>query len=529
MKNTKAADSKGTISKPARPGVSPRDGDLQSPWLNESPVSLNSANVTTETYDALIVGAGITGITAALLLQKAGRKCLVVDAHTVGFGTTGGTSAHINTFADTTYAEAESAFGEEGAQLFKDAINEGKSIIEENIKTYKIDCDFEPKKGYVFAENDDEVKELNELYEGTKKAGVDISYTEGVPTPLTFKKAVVLEGQAQFHPIKYVTALAKEFIKAKGVILENTKIEGLEHVEEIHMAKAGPLVIRARKVIYATHIPPGLTSLNFRCAPYRSYVLGVKLKGNNYPDALIYDMQEPYHYYRTHNIDGQQLLIAGGNDHKTGHDDPEKAFDDLEKYIRKHYQVSSVKYRWSSQYYIPVDGFPYIGQMPDASEGVYCATGFNGNGMMLGTISGKTLSDLVLNNGSKYEKIFSPSRLKPVAGFSEFVKENADVAYHFVADRLSIKDTDSLKRIAPGSGKVVDVDGKKVAAYRDDEGNFHTLNPVCTHAKCIVNWNPEEKSWDCPCHGARYDINGRVLTGPAIVDLQHIELAPATE
>jgi len=253
-------------------------------------------------------------------------------------------------------------------------------------------------------------------------------------------------------------------------------------------------------------------------------VLGVKLKGTNYPNALIYDMQEPYHYYRTHNIDGQDLLIAGGNDHKTGHDDAEKALDDLEKYIGKHYPVSSVKYKWSSQYYVPDDGFPYIGQMPDATGGVFCATGFNGNGMMLGTISAKILTDLVTGVPSRYEKIFSPSRIKPVAGFAEFIKENADVAYHLVADRFTIKDTDSLKRLQPGSGQVLDVDGKKVAAYRDEEGIFHTLSPVCTHAKCIVNWNAGEKSWDCPCHGARYDIDGNVLTGPATRGLEQLNL-----
>jgi nitrite reductase/ring-hydroxylating ferredoxin subunit len=235
-------------------------------------------------------------------------------------------------------------------------------------------------------------------------------------------------------------------------------------------------------------------------------------------------MQEPYHYFRSHTIDGQLLLLVGGNDHKTGHDDPEKAFEDLEKYTRKHYQVSSVKYKWSSQYYIPADGFPYIGQMPEEAGGVYCATGFNGNGMMLGSISARILCDLILSQNSKYKDIFSPSRIKPIAGFTEFITENADVAYHFVADRLSIKETDSLKRIQPGSGKVVEVDGKNIAAYRDEEGNFHTLNPVCTHARCVVNFNPEEKSWDCPCHGARYDIEGKVLTGPARRDLQRIEL-----
>jgi Rieske Fe-S protein len=171
-----------------------------------------------------------------------------------------------------------------------------------------------------------------------------------------------------------------------------------------------------------------------------------------------------------------------------------------------------------------VDGFPYVGQMPEASKGVFCATGYNGNGMMLGSIAGKILADLIQGKESKYEHIFSPSRLKPVAGFTAFVQENADVAYHFVADRFNIHETDSLKRIQPGSGKVVEVDGNKIAAYRDDNGKIFALNPVCTHAGCIVNWNGEEKSWDCPCHGARYDINGQVLTGPATLSLSRIDL-----
>ncbi|MBL4678069.1 MAG: FAD-dependent oxidoreductase, partial [Mucilaginibacter sp.] len=252
-------------------------------------------------------------------------------------------------------------------------------------------------------------------------------------------------------------------------------------------------------------------------------VLAVKLKGNTYPNALVYDMQVPYHYFRTHVIDGEKLLIAGGNDHKTGHDEPEKAFADLEKYLRDNYDVSSVKYRWSSQYYVPVDGFPYIGQMPEAAKGIYCATGYNGNGMMLGSIAGKILSDLVQGKDNKYADIFSPSRLKPIAGFTAFVQENADVAYHFLADRFGIHETDSLKRLSPGTGQVVEVGGKKIAAYRDDSGKIHALSPVCTHAGCIVNWNGEEKSWDCPCHGARYDIDGKVLTGPATLNLATID------
>src|ERR1700759_2214063 len=186
------------------------------------------------------------------------------------------------------------------------------------------------------------------------------------------------------------------------------------------------------------NMPPNINLFNFECAPYRSYVMAVKLKSGKYPDALIYDSQEPYHYVRSHTIDGEQLLLAGGLDHKTGHEDPEKAFEELEKYIRKYYSVSSVQYKWSSQYYVPVDGLPYIGKMPMEPKGIYCATGYNGNGMMLGSVAGKILADLVAGKGNKYEELFSPGRIKPVDSFSEFVKENADVAYHFVTDRLGV-------------------------------------------------------------------------------------------
>jgi glycine/D-amino acid oxidase-like deaminating enzyme/nitrite reductase/ring-hydroxylating ferredoxin subunit len=502
-----------------------RDGQHLSPWQSSLPGIEGTANPDPgKIYDCIIIGAGITGITSALMLRNSGKDVILIDAHNACYGTTGGTSAHINTFADTTYTETESAFGEEGAKLFAGAVNSGFDIIRENIKTYNIDCDFEERPGYVYAEDDDQVNQLKDLYEGAIKVDVPILYVEKIPIPIPFKKAVLLPGQAQFHPVKYLQALLQAYIKAGGLIVENTKIQDIKTENGIHTAKSGERNFKSTSIIYATHTPPGINVFSFRCAPYRSYVLGVKLKGNSYPKALIYDMQDPYHYFRTHEIDGQELLLVGGNDHKTGHDDPEKAFEDLEKYTRKYFNVSSVKYKWSSQYYIPVDGLPYVGQIPFYADGIYCATGYNGNGMMLGSISAHILADTIMGKQHPYASLFSTSRIKPVDGFTEFVKENADVVYHFVADRLSVHETDSLKRLKPGTGKVVKFDGRKVAAYRDEKGEIHALNPVCTHAACIVNWNAEEKSWDCPCHGARYDIEGRVLNGPAERDLPKITL-----
>lgn len=495
----------------------PRDGALESPWQTDLPTVTQKPTLNSDekVFDCAIIGGGITGLTTALLLQQKGKQTVIAEAHTIGFGTTGGTSAHINTFADTTYAEAESAFGEEGAKLFAEAITGGFQLIKKNIDTLRIDCDYAPRTGYLYAENDDEVKQLADICQGALKAGVAVQYTSEVPTPVNFKQALAFGGQAQFHPLKYLKGLQSAYLEAGGTILENTQIETVKTENDIHTIIAAGRQIQATAVVYATHMPPNINVFNFQCAPYRSYVMAVKLKSGKYPDALIYDSQEPYHYVRTHAIDGEVLLLVGGLDHKTGHEDPQKAFEELEKYIRKYYNVSSVKYQWSSQYYVPVDGLPYIGQMPLAAEGIYCATGYNGNGMMLGSVAGQILSDLVAGQESRFEKLFDPGRIKPADSFSEFVKENADVAYHFVADRFGIHETDSLKRLDNGQGKLVEVDGKKIAAYKDGNGTIHSLSPVCTHAACIVNWNSEEKTWDCPCHGARYDIDGNVLTGPA--------------
>jgi len=501
--------------------ITTRDGDNISLWQAARKTAPTGMGADTE-YDAVVVGGGITGITTALLLQEAGKKCLVVDAHTVGFGTTGGTSAHINTFADTTYKEAENAFGEEGAQLFADGINEGFALIRTNIEKYKIECDFEEKDGYVYAEDEKQMEELRDLYEGATKVGVPVNFTKEVPTTIPYKEALIFSGQAQFHPLKYLFALEQAFIAAGGSVLENMKITKVTAAGQGHIVETEVGVeIKAQHVVYATHMPPGINMANFRCAPYRSYVLGVILADKNYPGALVYDMQEPYHYFRTHEVRGQKYLVVGGNDHKTGHDDPAKAFAALEKYVRKHYDVADVTYKWSSQYYVPVDGFPYIGRMP-SSQTIYCATGYNGNGMMLGSLSAKIISDLILERENRYEKIFSPARSKPIAGFEEFVKENADVVYQFIAGRLSGNVRASLDRMKNDHGELVEYDGHQLAVYRDDMGDLHILNPVCTHAKCIVNWNATERTWDCPCHGARYDIDGKVLTGPATRDLEQI-------
>lgn len=502
-----------------------RDGANSSLWqtgITAQPTG-NGTVTSSQIFDTLIVGAGITGLTTALLLQKEGRQCIVADAHSPGYGTTGGTSAHINTFADTTFAEVESDFGQEEARQFAGAIAESVALIHKLVETYGIDCDFEWKQGYVYAETEQETKQLDDLYQSALRAGVAAQPAPDAPAPLPFQKAVVFEKQAQFHPLKYILALQKAFTELGGVVVENTLIDHIDSNDEYHAAYAGEREIRAKSVVYATHIPPGgINVLHFRNAPYRSYVIAATLKDNSYPDALIYDMQDPYHYFRTHIIDGQKYLVSGGHDHKTAHGDPEQAFADLIEYTKKCYPVDKIAKQWSAQYYVPADGLPYIGQMPGASGGIYVATGFNGNGMILGTVSAIVLSELISEGTSPYEKLFDPGRVKPVAGFTEFVKENADVVGLFVGDRFGIEEIESLGDIPAGSGKIVEYGGHKLGIYKQENGEVALIDPVCTHAGCIVQWNDSEKSWDCPCHGARFNCYGEVLTGPARKPLEKI-------
>ena len=502
-----------------------RDSFTKSPWQD---VQLNwqpeQATITDTIFDAIIVGGGITGITTAVLLQKAGKKCLLVESKTLGFGTTGGTTAHLNTFFDTSFHDIEKDFGEHAATLMANAGKETLSLIKKIIDDYAIECDFEYKDAYVYAEDNKETSDLVKILAASRKAGVNALEQRDNKVPVPFQMSVLFPDQAQFHPLKYIYELAKIFVEDGGLILENTFIHKSEFKDGVLAAVSDSLALKTSNIIYATHMPPGINILDFRCAPYRSYVLGVRLKNEDYPDALVYDMQEPYHYFRTHEINGQKHLIVGGEDHKTGHEDPEKAFENLTAYAKKYYYVDSIPYQWSAQFYVPADGLPYIGLLPGGIDHVYIATGYNGNGMTLGTLAGKIISDQILGIANPYQELLSPSRIKPIAGFEEFVTENADVAFHFVADRLSLAGIESLAEIMPGTGKIVKYKNEKLAIYKDNDGKITALSPICTHAKCIVNFNPVEKSWDCPCHGGRYTISGEVLTGPPRRNLSRIEL-----
>ncbi len=508
-----------------------RDGAAISLWQYEIPDYETKHNaLPASLFDVVIVGGGITGINTALLLQKSGKSCLLLEANTLGFGTTSGTTAHLNTLLDTPYSVIEKNFGEKNAQLTAAAAKNALALIKENISTYTIDCGYEEQAAYMYAQDEKQEKELAEIMEATAKAGVEVSYVTEIPVPVPFTKAIKVPGQGKFHPIDYIFALAKQFEEAGGTILQHCRVMNWHNNEPIGIETTLGTV-EARKLVFATHIPPGVSVLHLRCAPYRSYAMAVELSDDKYPDNLAYDMYDPYHYHRTQKVRGKDYLIVGGEDHKTAHEENTNAcLLHLEAYVRKFYAVKEVAFKWSSQYFEPVDGLPYIGHVPEHPKGnIYVATGFGGNGMTWSHVSALLLHDMITGVESPYEDLFKPARIKPVAGFTSFVSENADVVKELVKGIFTKEKIESLSDLAPGEGKVVSYEGEKIALYKDEQGGLHAVNPTCPHLKCSVSWNTAEKSWDCPCHGARYNYDGKLITGPAAHDLTKINLEELSE
>lgn len=502
-----------------------RDGFLESLWQAGTESLLSDKNLPREMPDVIIVGGGITGLTTGLQLQKAGKFCILLEAQNIGFGTSGGTTAHLNNFFDTPFHEIEKNFGEQGAELTAQAARNALELISRNVREYSIDCEFKEVPGYIFSKTEEQDKELEKIKKSLTKYKVSCNESGSIPVPVTFRQAISVDKQAQFNPVHYIYRLAREFQKAGGMIFQNCRVIDVTSKDDTVTATSTLGKIEARNLVYATHIPPGVNILHFKCAPYRSYALALTLKGKSYPEAVAYDLDDPYHYYRSQQKDGITYLIAGGEDHKTAHEaNTEVRFKNLLAHVSKYFDVDNVAYRWSSQYFESADGLPYIGHLPGNAANIYTATGFGGNGMIYGTFSALLLSDLICGNKNEFATLFSPARIKPIAEFSAMAKEASDVVSRFIGDRIAVSEIEGLNELANGEAKVVKYQDYKVALYKDEAGKIHATNPACPHVSCFVSWNNAEKSWDCPCHGSRFSYDGTLLTGPARKDLEKFKM-----
>ncbi len=477
------------------------------------------------TVDVAVVGAGITGLTTALLLTRAGRSVAVLEADRIGAGTTGGTSAHVTQVLDHRYKDLASKFGADGARQVATSTGTALAQIAALVAEEAIDCDFARVPGYLYAESEKDVDQIDEELEGACRAGVAAERAADLPLPFPVAAAVRFPQQARFHPTAYLAGLAAAVQKRGGRIFEGTRAVGTEGGERCRVETAHGTVT-AGSVVLATHTPAGFNVLQTELEPMRSYVLAARLAdGREVPDGLFWDTADPYHYTRRQPDPAGDLLIVGGADHPTGHqDDTAACYRDLERYVRERWPVAAIEHRWSSQFYEPVDGLPFIGESP-LGQNVLVATGYSGTGLVLATLAAMLLSDAIAGRENPWADLYRTTRFKPLAGGPKLVSLSLGVARRFVGDRLAAPRLEDLSQVAAGEGGVFEVDGDKVAVSRDAGGEVRAVSAVCTHAGCIVHWNTAVQTWDCPCHGGRFTPRGEVIEGPPVKGLETVDVS----
>lgn len=498
-------------------------GTTISPWMTTADVPSYPPLDSDAECDVSIVGAGIAGLSIAYTLAGAGKSVIVLDDGPIGGGETGRTTAHLTWALDDYYVEIEKVHGADGARVAAESHRSAVDRVEAIVRQERIDCEFERVDGYWFSARPDDDRLLDAEAAAAIRAGaghVDrLGAVPGVPFQTT--AALRFANQAQFHPLKYLTGLARAFVRLGGRIHCGSHVAGFEQRPKRPQVKTKDKhTVTADSVVFATNSPVNdWVTMHTKQSAYRTYVIGVRVPRNSIPRALYWDTLNPYHYVRlAPGTDGEPLLIVGGEDHKTGQaHDLEGRFGALLEWTRRHFPMAGdIAYRWSGQVLEPNDYMGFIGRNP-GSENVFIATGDSGQGMTHSTIAGMIIPDLILGVENRWAKLYDPARVTPRSAVP-FLRETVNVAAQY-ADWLTPGEVSSPDEIKPGTGAVMREGTKKYAVYRDDDGALHTRSAVCPHLFCIVDWNSVEKTWDCPCHGSRFDRFGKVINGPANGDL----------
>ena len=469
--------------------------------------------------DVCVIGAGIAGVSAAYCLSREGLSVALLDDGPVAGGMTSRTSAHLSNAVDDRYVEIERRHGPEGARIVAESHSAAIDLIERVVAREGIDCGFERLNGYLFQAPNADPDLLSRELAAAQRAGVPgvqkVSRIDGAP--FQSGPALQFSRQAVFHPTKYLTGVAAAAERAGVRIFCSTHAREIESERGPCVHTANGFRVRAARVVVATNSPINdRFAIHTKQAPYSTYVIAARVPPDTVPRALYWDTADPYHYVRLRTLpDGGEVLIVGGEDHKAGHaDDGDQRFGRLEEWARERFPVGAITHRWSGQVMEPADGVAFIGRNPGDDDGIFIATGDSGLGLTHGTIAGILLTDLIFGRTSRWAELYDPAR-KMTSAPLEYAKQNLDVAGKYVADRLKGGEIADAAALQPGDGAVLRKGLKQIAAYRDENGSLHECSAVCPHLGCIVQFNSVEKTWDCPCHGSRFDYKGNVVVGPA--------------
>jgi glycine/D-amino acid oxidase-like deaminating enzyme/nitrite reductase/ring-hydroxylating ferredoxin subunit len=485
--------------------------------------------------DVCVVGAGIAGLMSAYLLSKAGKSVIVLDDGPVAAGQTERTSAHLSNAIDDRFYEIERMHGEEGARICYQSHTAAIELLEQVSREEKIDCDFRRIDGLLFPLPSDAADELEKELAAAQRAGFTGAEIRNDVTLAgrSRGRCIRFPNQGRFQPLKFIYGLARVLDRRGVKIYTGCRVKDVQGLDakKGEPARAtiddGPAAVTADSIIVATNTPAPINDwmgIYTKQSPYRTYIVAAQIPKGSFEDVLYWSNwvnDEFYYYVRVDPRSGHDLLIIGGEDHKVGQmPEGDSPFDKLEAWARKEFPIiERFVNRWSGQVQEPTDHVAFIGKAPTKGDNVYVITGDSGMGLTHGTLGARLVSDLILGRPNPWAKLYDPSRKSLT---SDFVSENLNAMKRFAVDYFTGGDVDSEADVPAGHGAIVREGLKKIACYRDENGIAHRMNAACTHLKCVVQWNHEERSWDCPCHGSRFDPTGKVVMGPAIDDLERI-------
>ncbi|MFP8952041.1 FAD-dependent oxidoreductase [Natrialbaceae archaeon A-arb3/5] len=500
-------------------------GEPTSLWLATTPddharraESMESVGLEADrTVDVAVIGAGIAGISTAIELRERGQTVAVVERDRVASGVTGKSTAKLTSQHGEIYDHLRREFGHRQAKQYARVQEASIDTVEERIDDLGIDCGFERQPSYLYSNEPDAMRREADA---ATAAGLAATYVTSVPPFERAQAGVRFDEQAWFHPQKYLLAIADELREDEGAtVAERTRVTDVSPGSPCRV-QTEDATITARRVVVATGFPILDRAGYFaRLSPKRSYVLGVRIDGRP-PEGMYYRTGDNYRSVRTHRDEDGELLLVGGENHKTGQGgSTAERYRRLLGWARERFPVESVAYHWSTQDYKPVDKVPLVGRAGAGAENVFVATGFRGWGMTNGVAAGRLLADIITGETPPERELFDPLRFTPKTSLGSAVTENADAASEFATDWLQTLLSPDLSSLDPGEGRVLRRGGKPVACARDEDGRLHATSAVCTHMYCLVEWNDAECSWDCPCHGSRFEPDGAVIEGPANEDL----------
>lgn len=505
--------------------------DNQSVWQS-FPLETNFPELLTEmTVDVAIIGGGITGLTAAQLLKKEGLKVVVLEGHKIGFNNTGCSTGNLYEVMGAELVDIRKKYSADLVEKLILSRREAIDFIEENVKNLSLDCDFRRVPWHYYSGVEEKDKEIDKHMAVCLEAGLKVESVDIAHPSLPVRKGIRIDHQAQFNPFRYVQGLAHKINDYGCMIFENSMVRDIEDQDGIVTVKTERGSVKANFVIHATHTPKGISGYHTLLEPFREYGIACKIKDPQHPPGIYFGYHGSDHVYstRSYEHDGQQYLIVVGSPHKVGHDSTEEHMQELITFAKTRFDVEDVTHIWGGQHYRPADELPFIGKKPGTDAKIFVATGFHVHGLVYGTVAARIITDTIMGKKNEYAEMYSSTRFTPIKSAKKFVKENASNFFDMVTDYMK-RNKNAFDEIRPGQGKIVDNGIHKLAVSRDEAtSQLNVCSAVCTHLGCVVRWNDHENSWDCPCHGSRFDTSGEVIEGPALFALAKAEIVQEEE